>query len=99
MIEQNYLEKKKKMLLDFNSLQFSLTVYNRWENYIPLVLVHNSGLVQSDKCPSFISLVSSLSHRQTCKTTLNVLLSPLWVFLPVIIIASILEGPLETTFS
>ena len=71
-----------------------------WWCYIPLAMVHNSRSVQSDKCPSFISLVSSLSHSQTCKTTLNALPSPLWVFLPVIIIASILRGlPLETTFS
>lgn len=94
------MELFRKTLLDVNSLLFSLAVYNWWERYIPLAMVYNSRSVHSGKCPPFISLVSSVSHSQTCKASLNVLPSPLWVFLPVIIIASILGGlSQETTFS
>lgn len=89
-----------KTLLDANSLLLTLGVYYWWDCYIPLAMLHSSRTVHPDKCPSFISLVSSQSHGQTCKTSLNVLPSPLWVFRPVIIIASILGGlPQETTFS
>lgn len=65
-----------KTLLDANSLLLTLGVYYWWDCYIPLAMLHTSRSVHPDKCPSFISLVSSQSHGQTCKTSLNVLPHP-----------------------